>query len=93
MQEKRLLHASDRIEKTAGFPLLPAYGIPAVFISVIDQIVAAEEQGDAPRGGSAHQRVDDARQQSILSAEDPRDKVKLKKADQTPVQPADNGQQ
>jgi hypothetical protein len=47
---------------------------------------------DAPEPGQTDHRVDDAADTRGLTAEDPRDQVEPRKADQTPVDRADNGQ-
>ena len=53
---------------------------------------SAEQQGDAPQTGKTDHCVDNAADARGLAAEDPRDQVEPRKADQTPVDCADNGQ-
>lgn len=53
--------------------------------------MAPEQQGDAPCAGQTHQSIDDPAQERILPAEDPSNQIKLKQADESPVQTADDG--
>ncbi len=52
----------------------------------------AEEQTDAPNACQAHKRINNAADDTGLTAEDPCDEVELKNTDQTPVQRTDNAQ-
>lgn len=48
--------------------------------------VSAEEHCNAPQTGKSYKGVNDAAEQGILTTKQPRYKVKLKNANETPVQ-------
>lgn len=48
--------------------------------------VSAEEHCNAPQTGKSYKGVNDAAEQRILTAKQPRYKVKLKNPNETPVQ-------
>ena len=48
--------------------------------------VSAEEHCNAPQTGKSYKGVNDATEQRILTAKQPRYKVKLKNPNETPVQ-------
>jgi hypothetical protein len=50
----------------------------------------AEKQGNAPSARKRDDRIDDAAEDGILTAEKPSDKVKLKKTDTAPVERTDD---
>ena len=52
----------------------------------------AEEQGNAPDSRQCDDRINDAAEYCVLTAEDPCDKVKLEKTDATPVQSTNDRQ-
>ena len=57
-----------------------------------EQVVPAEQEGNAPQPGKPHHRVDNAAEQRSLAPEQPRHKIKLENAHQPPVQAAHNGE-
>ena len=54
--------------------------------------VFAKQQSDAPQAGKTYDGVDDAADAGSLTAENPCHKIKARKADQPPVDRADNGE-
>ncbi len=50
-----------------------------------------EEQGNTPDSRKRNDCINDAAENSILTAENPRDDVKTEKSDASPVQCADDG--
>ena len=58
----------------------------------IFRVSFSEEKGNAPDSRKCDDRVNDAAEQGVLSAEDPGDEVKLEKTDAAPVQSADDRQ-
>ena len=69
-------------------------GQASVVARVIYTLVglAAEEQGNAPDRGQAHQGIDHAADGAAGAAEQEGDQVKAEDADAAPIQAADNGQ-
>lgn len=61
------------------------------FLFAVDALTLAKQQGNAPKTCQTHQRVDNAAEDGILTAEQPSYQIKLENANQTPVQTADNG--
>lgn len=64
---------------------------PFLFLCAKFCSVSAEEHCNAPQTGKAHKGVNDAADQSVLSAKQPGNKVELKNADKTPVQGTNDG--
>lgn len=58
----------------------------------IFRVSFSEEKGNAPDSRKCDDRIDDAAEKRVLSAEDPGDKIELEKADAAPVQCADDRQ-
>ena len=56
----------------------------------IFRVSFSEEKGNAPDSRKCDDRIDDAAEKRVLSAEDPGDKIELEKADATPVYSAYN---
>ena len=52
---------------------------------------SAEQQGNAPQTSQTNQGIDDPAEYSALSAKEPRNQIKLKNANQSPVNGTDNG--
>ena len=57
---------------------------------LLNEVIVPEQEGNAPYGGDADERVDDAAQNGALSAEKPCDEIKLENADEAPVDAADD---
>ena len=55
-------------------------------------VIAAEQQADAPKGAQSDHHIDDSADNAGLSTTDPGHEVKLEKANQAPVDAADNQQ-
>lgn len=53
-------------------------------------VIAAEQQADAPKGAQSDHHIDDSADNAGLSTTDPGHEVKLEKANQAPVDAADN---
>lgn len=63
------------------------------FLSILDGFSGTEQKGNAPKTCQRDNRVDDAADEGILSAEDPRYEVKLEQAYAAPVHSTDDDQQ
>ena len=61
-------------------------------LSILDGFSGTKQKGNAPKSRQRDDRVDDAADQGVLSAEDPRYKVKLEQADAAPVHSTDDNQ-
>jgi hypothetical protein len=68
-------------------------GIPAdaFFLFSLNVFPFAKQQGDTPKTGKTDQGKNDSADHGALSAEQPRNQVKLENTDQTPVQTSDDG--
>lgn len=64
---------------------------PFLFLCAKFCSVSAEEHCNAPQTGKSYKGVNDAAEQRILTAKQPRYKVELKNADETPVQGTNDG--
>ena len=53
---------------------------------------SAEQDRDAPKSGQPHKGINDAAENSGLSAEDPRNQVELCNAHKSPVNSANDGE-
>lgn len=58
-----------------------------IFLVMI--IRSAKQDADAPEAGKTDERVNDAAQNRVLTAEDPSHQIELREADKTPVDGAD----
>jgi len=72
---------------TGGFVLLMQYSGMVRF-----RFSRAEEKGNAPDARKCDEGVDNACNQGILTAADPRDEVELEKSDAAPVECADDNE-
>ncbi len=54
--------------------------------------MSAEEQRNTPNAGKTDKRIDDAADDTALSAEQPSNQIELKNTDQAPVQRTDDAQ-
>ena len=66
--------------------------LAAVFLIFHRPLTFAEQQCDAPQTCQTDKGIDDPAYDAVLSAEQPRNKIKLKNTHQTPVQAADDGE-
>lgn len=70
----------------------PLAALGSLLASIGTRFPLPEQQRDAPDSRQADQNIDDAAENGSGAAEQPRHQVKLKQADQPPVQAADDGQ-
>lgn len=62
-----------------------------LFFRIVDNGVSfAEEKGNTPESGKAHQNVNNTADDSTLSSENPGDDIKTEKTDASPVKTADD---
>ena len=61
------------------------------FLIGFSKEVSAEEGSDAPKAGKADDRINDPGDQCPLTAEEPRNEIKLKQTDKSPIDRADDG--
>ena len=66
------------------------FSMQLLLVFVILDFAGTEEEGNAPQSGKCHRGVDDTRPKGILTAADPRYKVKFEQSDGTPVQRSDD---
>lgn len=62
------------------------------FFALFLDCFSAEQKGDAPKTCQTNQGIHQATEQGKLASKEPGHQVKLKNADQTPVETTDNGQ-
>ena len=63
-----------------------------LFVKSLEFFSRTEEERDAPNTRKGDNGVDDAADESILTAAEPRNYVKLEKTDATPVEGSDDGE-
>ena len=66
----------------------PPWKLPCSFLLLGNAFPRTEKKRNTPNSCKSNDRVDDSAQDRILSAEDPRHDVKLKKSDASPVERA-----